>query len=195
MKLNDKEATIKRLINVADNLKPEIKSFFISYPYYLQYFKDLPGGEIKIENVIIGISFTYSWMPTILKNINIKNESKILLILNKAKKGDDLNDDDLEPLKTAFNNSLVGTSKLLHFINPEKFAIWDSRVFRNLYKEEPHKYKLEKPDSYLKYLEYLNELKEEFGFTDFKRIMEEKVGYSISDLRALELGFYHNQVK
>ncbi|MBW3469682.1 hypothetical protein [Arthrospiribacter ruber] len=82
------EDIINRLIKVADTLKPEIKSFFISYPYYLQYFKNLPGDEIKIENVIIGISFTYSWMPTILKNINIQNKSEILKVLNNAKKGE-----------------------------------------------------------------------------------------------------------
>jgi hypothetical protein len=26
------------------------------------------------------------------------------------------------------NNSMVGVSKLLHFINPERYAIWDRRV-------------------------------------------------------------------
>ncbi|EOZ95149.1 hypothetical protein A33Q_3354 [Indibacter alkaliphilus LW1] len=74
------EDTIDRLIKVADNLEPEIKSFFISYPHFLEYFENLPDKEIKIENLIIGISFTYSWMPTILKNINIQNKSEILRI-------------------------------------------------------------------------------------------------------------------
>lgn len=189
------EDIINRLIKVADTLKPEIKSFFISYPYYLQYFKNLPGDEIKIENVIIGISFTYSWMPTILKNINIQNKSEILKVLNNAKKGDGLSVSDLELLKVAFNNSLVGTSKLLHFVNPEKFAIWDSRVFRNLYKEEPYKYKLEKAETYLKYLEYLNELKFASNFEIFEKKIIKRVGYSIKPLRALELGFYHDQVE
>jgi hypothetical protein len=67
-------------------------------------------------------------------------------------------------LKRAFNNSLVGTSKLLHFIHPKQYAIWDSWVFRFLNNEEPHKYKLEKPKTYLEYLRKLEKWK---GFWNF----------------------------
>jgi len=55
-----------------------------------------------------------------------------LEIINNAKKGIVPSIDQLEILKGLLNNSLVGTSKHLHFINPEIFAIWDSRVYRYL---------------------------------------------------------------
>lgn len=183
--------TIKQLIKSAEAIDPKIKSYTITYPFFLKHFEK--EGEINIQDLIIGISFTYSWMPTILKNINIQNESEILQVLNRAKSGKDLIESDLELLKSAFNNSMVATSKLLHFINPDKFAIWDSRVFRNLYQEEPHKYKLEKPQAYLKYLYYLGKLQTTSNFNQFHAIIRKKVGYKITPLRALELGFYYNQ--
>lgn len=36
--------------------------------------------------------------------------------------------DELHILKKVVNNSIVGVSKLLHFISPEVYTIWDSRV-------------------------------------------------------------------
>lgn len=72
--------------------------------------------------MIIGISFTYSWMPTILKSMKLENTEKAIILLNKVKRGKILSVDELLILKETFNNSLVGSSKLLHFINPEKYA-------------------------------------------------------------------------
>lgn len=180
---------LEELIKATGSIDPEIKSYFVTYPYFLSYFDEKP--DLSIHDIVIGISFTYSWMPTVLKSIDLSQEDALLRILNRAKQGDDLNEKDLKFLKSVFNNSLVGTSKLLHFINPDKFAIWDSKVFRNLCKEAPHKYKLEKPELYLSYLRLLLELKEEPYFGQFHKLMVEKVGYSVTPLRALELGFYH----
>lgn len=180
---------LKELNEVAYSLNPEISSYFIIYPHFLNYFKH--KSHLDLSDVVLGISFVYSWMPTILKSLDLNKEDTILQILNRAKKGDDLSKKELAFLKSIFNNSLVGTSKLLHFINPEKFAIWDSRVFRNLCKEEPHKYKLEKPEAYLSYLTLLNELKQEMYFGNFHKLMIKKVGYYITPLRALELGIFY----
>ncbi|WP_221177630.1 hypothetical protein [Kaistella daneshvariae] len=94
-------------------------------------------------------------MPTILKSIKTENPEKIISILKEVRNGQRINEEQLGTLKRAFNNSLVGTSKLLHFIHPKQYAIWDSRVFRFLNNEEPHKYKLEKPKTYLEYLRKL----------------------------------------
>lgn len=37
---------------------------------------------------------------------------------------------DLSMLKGFANNSTVGASKVLHFLNPKVYSIWDSRVAR-----------------------------------------------------------------
>ena len=185
-KSNDE--TFLQLTNIANNFKSTEENYLFSYPYFLNYFQNLES--INLENLVIGISFTYSWMPTILKALNLKNTEKVLFILNEVKKGKLIDEQQLTTLKTTFNNSLVGTSKLLHFINPKQYAIWDSRVFRFLNNVEPHKYRLEKPRAYIEYLKLIEELKNEKAFTAFFELMKQKVGYDITEYRALELAFF-----
>ena len=132
-------------------------------------------------------------MPTILKSIKLENPEKILSTLNEVKNGQRINKQQLGTLRSSFNNSLVGTSKLLHFINPKQYAIWDSRVFRFLNNEEPHKYKLEKPKTYLEYLDFIENLKNEKAFDTFFNLIKQKVGYEISEYRALELAFFKGE--
>ena len=184
-KSNDE--TFLQLTNIANNFKSTEENYLLSYPYFLNYFQNLES--INLENLVIGISFTYSWMPTILKALNLKNTEEVLFILNEVKKGKLIDEQQLTTLKTTFNNSLVGTSKLLHFINPKQYAIWDSRVFRFLNDVEPHKYRLEKPRAYIEYLNLIEELKNEKAFTAFFELMKQKVGYDITEYRALELAF------
>ena len=185
-KSNDE--TFLQLTNIANNFKSTEENYLLSYPYFLNYFQNLES--INLENLVIGISFTYSWMPTILKALNLKNTEEVLFILNEVKKGKLIDEQQLTTLKTTFNNSLVGTSKLLHFINPKQYAIWDSRVFRFLNDVEPHKYRLEKPRAYIEYLKLIEELKKEKAFTAFFELMKQKVGYDITEYRALELAFF-----
>ena len=185
-KSNDE--TFLQLTNIANNFKSTEENYLLSYPYFLNYFQNLES--INLENLVIGISFTYSWMPTILKALNLKNTEEVLFILNEVKKGKLIDEQQLTTLKTTFNNSLVGTSKLLHFINPKQYAIWDSRVFRFLNDVEPHKYRLEKPRAYIEYLNLIEELKNEEPFTTFFELMKQKVGYDITEYRALELAFF-----
>ena len=185
-KSNDE--TFLQLTNIANNFKSTEENYLLSYPYFLNYFQNLES--INLENLVIGISFTYSWMPTILKALNLKNTEEVLFILNEVKKGKLIDEQQLTTLKTTFNNSLVGTSKLLHFINPKQYAIWDSRVFRFLNDVEPHKYRLEKPRAYIKYLNLIEEIKNEKAFTAFFELMKQKVGYDITEYRALELAFF-----
>ncbi|MGV4414290.1 hypothetical protein [Chryseobacterium sp. T1] len=193
MKISEKSnrKIIEQLIGIANNFDTTKENYLLSYPHFLNYFKNLP--VIKLENLIIGISFTYSWMPTILKSIKLEESEKVLSILNNVKNGKEIKADQLAILKSTFNNSLVGTSKLLHFINPEQYAIWDSRVFRFLNNEEPHKYKLEKPNAYIEYIKLIESLKSEKTFETFFKLMKQKVGYEITEYRALELAFFKGE--
>jgi hypothetical protein len=48
-----------------DSMKVNIKkddNYLFSYPHFLKYFQDNP---ISKHSLIIGINFTYGWMPTI----------------------------------------------------------------------------------------------------------------------------------
>lgn len=193
-----KKEIIFHLIEIAEKFEASKEKYLITYPYFLDYFKNL--DEINKEHLIIGISFTYSWMPTILNfSPNDLSQTHQLIeeclnILNKAKLQTEndklLSIDELFKLKKLFNNSLVGTSKLLHFINPKQYAIWDSKVFKNLYNEVAHKYKLEKPEAYLAYLKFIKSLTLEENFDEFHTIMKERCNPEITKFRAIELALF-----
>jgi hypothetical protein len=161
----------------------------ISYPAFLKYFADLEA--LERDNLIIGINFTYAWMPTIFEFCSDKLEDG-LEILNSAKDGNALTSDQLELLKKLFNNSLVGTSKLLHFIRPDVFAIWDSRVYRYLKKTEPYYDRISDTGTFLDYQTFCKDIVKQPQFGNLQRDIEQKVGYEMSPLRVAELVMYAN---
>lgn len=79
----------------------------------------------------------YGWMPTILKRVdNLARLSQFMgevrsLSVNEAlplvREAAAVSKDGI---LTSLNNSVVGTSKLLHFFRPDLFPIWDSRIAR-----------------------------------------------------------------
>lgn len=178
----------KQIIEIANNFNSEKENYLQAYSYFLNYFRKI--DSIQLDDIVIGISFTYSWMPTILKKIDLTNSENLILILNKVKNGEVISIEEINLLKQAFNNSLVGTSKLLHFINPNKYAIWDSRVFKFLSGEKPYISKFKEAEIYIEYLQLLDNLKLEEDFNVFFTLIQHKVGYEISEYRALELAFY-----
>lgn len=178
----------KQIMEIANNFNSEKENYLQAYSYFLNYFRKI--DRIQLDDIVIGISFTYSWMPTILKKIDLTNSENLILILNKVKNGEVISIKEINLLKQAFNNSLVGTSKLLHFINPNKYAIWDSRVFKFLSGEKSYISKFKQAEIYIEYLQLLDNLKLEEDFNIFFTLIQHKVGYEISEYRALELAFY-----
>lgn len=178
-----------KFINDARNTAIQQRSDYISYPEFLEYFKN--KEKITKHDLIIGIHFVYGWMPTIF-DFRSDNFDEAIKILNKAKKGTELiTQDDLILLKGLFNNSLVGSTKLLHFINPHKYAIWDSRVYRYLTNNNNYN-QIENCNNYLDYLTFCEELIGLEGFCSLKDQIEKEVGYSMTPLRIVDLIMYLN---
>ena len=86
------------------------------------------------------------------------------------------------------NNSNVGASKLLHFIYPEKYPIWDSKICE-IITDKSNPQKVQNTLNYINYCEaiqnLINELPE--NLKNFKREFEEIFKYKISNVRAAEL--------
>lgn len=168
-------------------------SYLKTYPYFVNYFKEIDNLEVK--DVVIGISFTYSWMPKIL-TIHEGNLEEIRDTLNNIKNNSfSLQESDLSKLKYMFNHSLVGTSKLLHFINPNKYAIWDSNIYK-FFKNTKYanQDKLHSETIYLKYLELLERLVKHNDFQEINDGILSKIrkdmflnDYQMTKLRVAEL--------
>ena len=172
---------------------PTDKSYIISYPYILAYFQN--KDSYHEGDVVCGAHIVYGWMPTILdlylkdKSLNLAKAAKLL---TQVRQGYTLDDYELEVLTGLINNSLVGTSKMLHFIAPEKYAIWDSKICQFYLKKKAHQYRINNVMTYKSYLSILSELQRDDRFPAFHESVNNKLGYKVSGLRALELIIFLN---
>lgn len=103
----------------------EVEWYQYSYKIYVSHNLDSIDDFWKI------VAFAYSWMPTIptiyYKKIKGK-EDKLFSELRKLKQGKGDIPWLFNTLTPVINNSVVGTSKVLHFIAPDSVPIYDSRV-------------------------------------------------------------------
>lgn len=163
-----------------------------SYKEFITYFESIfPGEPLTIHNFIVGAYFSYGWMPTMLR---IGEElSAALEVVNKARSSKQkINEQEFKTIASVLNGSFVGTSKLLHFIRPDKYAIWDSRVYRFIFKKTPHHYQLNSFYIYQDYLCALQEIIRDKSFSNIKSTLEKFIKYPVTDLRACELYMFIN---
>ena len=168
-------------------------SYIVSYPHILAHFARM--DVLSESDFVCGAHIVYGWMPTVLDlnpggfKLDLKSGSEIL---TAAKKAGRVADSDLELLAKLVNNSLVGASKLLHFVAPKAFAIWDSKIYSFVFEEPAHNYRVNKVSKYREYMTELERIKRRPGFDTFHESVQSKVGYQISALRAIELVMFLN---
>lgn len=172
---------------------PHDGSYIKSYPHFLSYFAE---REVLTDvDVVRGAHMVYGWMPTILEiNPGVLPVTDLQLAatyLNRARQ-EALTKADLEALKRLINNSIVGASKLLHFVAPERYAIWDSRVYAFARGQYGSHAAVNSVTNYLGYLQERDKDIADERFPAFHRAVCKKVGYEVSKMRALELIMFLN---
>lgn len=168
-------------------------SYIISYPYIIDHFQAIK--EFSEQDFICCAHIVYGWMPTILdlnpnkRSIGLKRGADLL---GKAKKTGELADNEIDFLSKLVNNSLVGTSKLLHFTSPNSFAMWDSKIYSFVFEEKPHNYRVNQLEKYREYMSRIDQIRRQPRFHTFHQSVKEKVGYEVSEIRAIELVMFLN---
>lgn len=162
-------------------------SYLLSYNYFVDYFKKL--AFVEEEHVAIAAHFVYGWMPTIL-TLDYSKMGEVAASLNKIKNNEVLSFTELETVKACVNNSLVGASKLLHFVSPNRYSIWDSNIFR-YFSDKRSTYGIDKVEHYLQYLEALKSFAETSAFQCLKPRIE-ALCHPVSDLRAIEFVLFES---
>lgn len=168
-------------------------SYILSYPHLLSYFAS--KQILAAEDLVRGAHMAYGWMPTVLElypeatNIDLVTGAQLL---NNAKRTGTLANDEIEQLARLVNHSLVGASKLLHFVSPDHFPIWDSKIYAFVFREKAHGYRVNQVSRYRQYVELLAQLRKDSRFPAFHASVNRKVGYPVSELRALELVMFLN---
>lgn len=125
----------------------------------------------------------YGWMPKILSySRDTYQDDKIYqAVLAKTEKDALRVLDSIEYPPT--NNAWVGMSKTLHFLNPEVFPIWDSKVAKVLGIPTTQMGKKEVYKNYLSFIfQNMNSSFVDTVRTEFKSV----TGYQITKVRAVE---------
>lgn len=120
-----------------------------TYDRYVQYFRERRDKELTEQDLYVGFAFAYSWMSTIkqpdptlgtvrdavaaLNNTHTLGPTDLGVTSYDSAAIDAESVNRLavliEPVRY-FLGSVIGTSKLLHFVNPEVFPIWDAVIHR-----------------------------------------------------------------
>lgn len=178
-----KHLTFSNISIAVKNLKIKANDSYIdNYREFILYFKNIE--EITTHHLVIASHFVYGWMPTIIE-LDKSNMKDVLTYLNAAKSGQSLFENELTAVKNCINNSMVGASKLLHFINPEAYAIWDSRVYRYV-TGKTTLYGIDKPRAYLQYLEIIRKISRQPDYHLLHNAIQRNFDYEITPMRAIE---------
>jgi hypothetical protein len=113
-------------------------------------------------------------------------------LLETARTEGTISDEHLGALARVVNNSLVGTSKLLHFVRPDIFPIWDSKVYGFVFEEKPRDDRVRDVAKFREFVRRVNAIRSDERFGDFHASVNFKVGYEVSEPRAVELIMFLN---
>ena len=125
----------------------------------------------------------YGWMPTILKKFS-DSQSDIVGPATGCRSFEESSALIQSLDDSPINNSWVGMSKVLHFINPEFFPIWDSRVAQHFGLK--YDYQINNRNHFLEYLTFVEENRKSDAVKRVQEAFVKEACYSVSDVRACE---------
>ncbi len=169
-----------------------------SYPHLLQA---LVGRPIDAAGYVAVAHMVYGWMPTVLE---LRTRSAVpfadeAAILESVRNGAALSEDQLDQLKASINNSIVGVSKLLHFLCPHRYAIWDSKVYSYLravadpgWNGRVDHEDVNKTHRYITDMDELRCLVADPACQPARERVNNALGYPVTALRAAEVLMYAN---
>ena len=137
------------------------------------------------KHLILFAQIIYGSMPTMV-NIDLECKKGLLNILSEVRDGKIIDFDEIGIVKNYINNSLVGTSKILHFLNPVNYAIWDSRIHRYVTRRKTS-YGIGDIGTYMSYLEKVRRIAEEKEYDLLHQKIAKHFEYEIQPSRVMEI--------
>lgn len=127
-----------------------------SYPIILRQMQRLSfdGSEEDFNNLQVCLILIYSWMGRGVLTSLPEARSHYEVVRNDLRRvrlQDGISLESLERVRDLVNGSTTGASKFLHFLAPDRFAIWDSNVEKGLGGTR----RMISPSDYLVYLEWI----------------------------------------
>lgn len=160
-----------------------------SYPLLLQSTAQL-CNSLGSDAIPVIAHLAYGWMPTIL-TFDFDSKDNAHLMTARHARNISSGMSIIQSLHVSpVNNSWVGLSKVLHFMNPTVFPIWDSKVAANFGISGHHHMK--KKSMYLDYLDFVSTKLQTPSVTNVQSVFYSRVGYEITAVRACELILFTN---
>jgi hypothetical protein len=166
------------------------KTVALTYRHILEHFQSIE--TITEGNLIVGIHVIYGWMPTMVKRIDFDSIKDSINALQQVRNGFEISADQIIQVRNVVNNSTVGASKLLHFLAPEHYPIWDSRIFKYIFKggKKPYKSNLDRIELFQNYRQQLIKISKLKDAEVVQEIITEHCGYKVTKIRALEFAMF-----
>jgi hypothetical protein len=190
--------------NYLSNLTDQRALGALSSVRYLASYHALLGLAASVEDDerhdgLVGLACaTYGWMPTIMGSCepsafgSQKPICEIRTLSTNSHARAFLENMDI---RAPINGSWVGTSKFMHFLNADRFPIWDSRVAKNFGLKWSHQ--INNKSVYLTYFDFVHsEIGKGHQWLDaIVRQVKTEHGYCLSPVRSLELMLFARQWK
>ena len=138
-------------------------------------------------------TMVYGWMPRVVR-VDAAHTAGVVAAFCAARAvtSDNFYTIPIQEIADCLH-SVVGASKMLHFINPSVFPIWDSKIER--FRALPNS-KMNSVGQYIDYVHEANSIRVEPGFTEFyngfcnvysNRLLASGIdAYAITEVRAIE---------
>ena len=160
--------------------------YIFSYPELIQATNCLAKNFWE-KCVPMVAHLVYGWMPKILTYSREIDQDQFIFRATEVTDQKDA----LRVVETIqfppTNNAWVGMSKTLHFLNPNYFPIWDSKVAKVLGVSST---KMGKKDIYIDYMKFVFSNTEEYFVGVVQEEFKNKTNYNISKVRAVEFTLF-----
>jgi hypothetical protein len=163
--------------------------YLATYPLFLDFFRTrIAVKRVAPRDAKIAVVLVYSWMGqhARLDPVCWDGFERASSALQSVRRGEP-DARAIEALRSFVGGSLVATSKFLHLLDPDTYAMWDQHVARAAYRYR-HRYQYNRVDRYLEYLRDLREL--EIGQRVRQRVRK-VIGDDASPLRVKEFALFH----
>lgn len=175
---------------------PPGDSYLSSYPLLLAHVAALTHSAPVDERALVAVAhLVYGWMPTVL-HLDFMLLPGAVQQVEKARQGIILEAEELQQVAAAVNHSVVGVSKVLHFVNPALYPIWDRRVYRFCHRPSGavHEYQVNNAAAYADYAATCRQAVRLAAFEPIRRAVRQQLlphyatyaNHPMEPLRALE---------
>lgn len=131
-----------------------------SYQFILAHFERCQFHETDrdCQGFWQALILVYSWMGRgLLTDFSSPREryGEVCEPISRVRETGEIDLKTVNKLVRLCNGSVIATSKFLHFLKPDAFAIWDSRVYNSIFERKALHYRLNNPSNMLAYVDWI----------------------------------------